>query len=282
MQMSADPKLIKALALDLDGTLLGSGGVLSEKAITVIKKCMQKGLQIIISTGRSVEGAELIRASLGAGGPQIYCNGVVVADMPEGKILKSTLMDKKAADFCIEVSRDTGIYCQVYLLVTDTPVSMSLVTDQDWPGRELYKKQTGVLAELRDFKEALYGLNQIGCVKTMFVAEPEFLEAIKPRLTEHLGSSVYMTRTQRNYLELMNPNVSKGQGLKFIMEQFSLKKNEVIAFGDDENDMPMSEAAGFFVAPSNAKDKVKEIANLIVGPNTDDGIAAFLEEFFAL
>jgi len=282
MQLSADAGIIKALAIDLDGTVLGPGGVLSGRTINVVNKCMQRGLRIIISTGRSIEGAEPYRASLGVSGPAIYCNGAVVADMPKGIILNSLLMDKKAADFCVDLSRETGIYCQIYFLGNDAPARMSLIAEKDSEGREIYHKQTGLLAEIMDLKEALQLCKKDGCVKTMFIADPALLAEIRPKLEEGLGKSVYMTHTQWNYLELMNANVSKGKGLQFTMDRLSLRKEEVIAFGDDENDAPMSDAAGLFIAPSNAKEKVKEKAGLVIGSNTEDGVAVFLEEFFKL
>ena len=279
MLMSADPKAIKALALDLDGTILGPGAVLSNRMISIVNKCMQRGLKIIINTGRSIEGAERFRASLGVEGLAIYCNGAVVADMPHGGIVSSILMDKKAADFCVSLSRETGVYCQIYFSDSGTRPRMDLVTEKDRPEREVYYKHTGILAEIGDLKKNLAERKQKGCIKTMFIAEPESLEALRPKLEEGLGDSVYITRTQWNFLELMNAGVSKGKGLEFAMDRLALKMEEVIAFGDDENDIPMLLAAGFSVAPSNAKENVKIHANFIAGSNNDDGVAVFLEEF---
>ena len=283
----ADSKKIKALALDLDGTLLGPGGELSGRAIGAVKKCAERGLKIIIGTGRSIDAAERFRSSLGAAGPMIYFNGAVVADMPRGAVLRTSLLDKKPADFCIDFSRNSGDYYQIYIPESGTAGSasapvISLITEKDMPGREMYYKHTGLLAELGDLKKALGRCGPEGCVKAMFIAEPERLEIIRPELAEALGESVYITKTHRNYLELMNAKASKGKGLKYVMELLSLKREEVIAFGDDENDAPMSDAAGFFIVPANAKDTVKTKADLITASNAEDGIPAFLEEFFGL
>jgi len=207
--------------------------------------------------------------------------------MPGGKILKSTLLDKKTADFCVDFSRENGIYYQIYF--PDSGISggnprpvMPLVTEKDMPEREMYYKHTGILAELGDLKEALGRCGQEGCIKAMFIAEPARLESIRPKLAEALGRSVYITKTHNNFLETMNANASKGKGLKFVMELLSLKREELIAFGDDENDVPMSDAAGFFIVPDNAKDTIKAKADLVTASNADDGVPAFLEEFFGL
>jgi hydroxymethylpyrimidine pyrophosphatase-like HAD family hydrolase len=131
-----------------------------------------------------------------------------------------------------------------------------------------------------DLKEELKRPGLRGCVKAMFLAEPEVFAVIRPRLEEHFKGSVYIAQTLRTFLELMNVKVSKGQGLKFVMERCSLKREEVIAFGDEESDLTMFGVASFFAAPSNAKDTVKARADIVIGSNAEDGVAAFLEEFF--
>jgi Cof subfamily protein (haloacid dehalogenase superfamily) len=273
------PGNIKALALDLDGTILAPGAVLSERTITAVTKCVKRGLKIIIATGRAIEASEPFRSPLEAEGPMIYYNGAVIADMPGGRILKTTLLDKKMAEFCVELSRETGIFCQIYF-----PGGKKIIlgSERDGPEREMYLKHTGLLSELVDLKKTLGQVDFSGCVKTMFLAEPELLAGLRLRLEERLGGKVYIAQTLRTFLEVMDAEVSKGQGLSFAMERLSLKREEIIAFGDEENDIPMFAAAGFSVAPSNAKDTVKAKADLTIGSNAEDGVAAFLEDFFSL
>jgi len=273
------PANIKALALDLDGTILAPGAVLSERTIAAVNKCVQHGLKIIIATGRAIEAAERFRASFGAEGPMIYYNGALVAEMPEGRFLQATLLDKKKAEFCVDLSREMGIYCQIYLF---NGKKIPLLAERDGPEREMYHNHTGILAELVDIKEALGQSEMSGCVKAMFLAEPELFTGLRLRLDERLGKSVYIAQTLRTFLEVMDAKVSKGQGLSFAMERLSLRREEIIAFGDEENDVPMFASAGFSIAPSNAKDAVKAKADMVVGSNAEDGIAVFLEEFFSL
>ena len=275
-----DPDKIKALALDLDGTLLAPGAVLTERAIKAVNGCMQRGLKIIIATGRALESTERFRVTLGAEGPMIYFNGALVTVMPENEVLSTTLLDKKAAEFCLDLSREMSVYCQMFIPGKDSKIT--LMAEREATGRSMYYNHTGILAELADLKEFLQQAALDGCFKSMFVAEPEILDLLRPRLDEQFGNSVYIARTLRTFLEVMNAKVSKGQGLEVVMEHCSLKKEEVIAFGDEENDIPLLAAAGFSVVPSNAQDTVKARADLVVGSNADDGVAAFLEEFFGL
>ena len=282
MSISADPKNIRAVVLDMDGTALAPGGVLSERTIKAVQACRKRGLEIIIATGRAIESAEPFRAAFGANGPMIYFNGAVVAKMPEEKILKSTLLDKEAAAFCLDLAREMGVYYQVFFPGSKEDPRITFMAELDGPGRDMYYKHTGLIAELGNLKEALSRPGLPGCIKSMYLAEPEVLAVLRPKLDEHLGKSVYIAQTLRTFLEIMDAKVSKGQGLRLAMEHLSLRSEEVIAFGDEENDLPMFDVAGFSAAPSNAKDKVKAAADLVIGSNAEDGVAAFLEEFFGL
>jgi len=78
----------------------------------------------------------------------------------------------------------------------------------------------------------------------------------------------------------MAAGVSKGEGLKTVMACRGLKPEEVIAFGDEENDLPMFVAAGFSAAPSSAKENVRQAADFVFGSNAEEGLAIFLEELF--
>jgi len=168
------------------------------------------------------------------------------------------------------------VYCQMFIPGKDSKIT--LMTECDSSERAMYHNHTGILAELVDLKQVLR--QESGCFKCMFLAEPEVLVGLRPRLDDHFGEETYIAQTYSTFLEVMNRDVSKGKGLKIAMEHCSVKKEEIIAFGDEENDLPMFKEAGLSVAPSNAKENVKAAADLVIASNAEDGVAAFLEEFF--
>ena len=202
--------------------------------------------------------------------------------MPGGKTLNSTLLDTKTLDFCVDLSREMGIYYQVFFPGSDGDSGINLMTEQEGPEREMYREHTGISIDLVDLKEVFQRPEVKGCLKSMFVGDPESLALLRQRLEKHFGGSVYIVQSMENFLEVLSPNASKGQGLRFVLEHLSLKREEVIAFGDEENDLPMFTVAGFSVAPSNAKDAVKAKADLVVRSNAEDGVAAFLEELLGV
>jgi Cof subfamily protein (haloacid dehalogenase superfamily) len=282
--MHPDIRSIKALALDLDGTLLRPDNTLSRRTLSALKTCMDRGIQLILCTGRAVEAAEPFRAAIGAEGPMVYYNGAEVVDMPGGKVLNATLLDLEVADFCVDLSRSTGVYFQIFFPGPGYPENPRniLVADRQRPETEMYFRHTGIPAVIEDLKEAIALRKSRECVKCMFIGEPEALEALRPGVEERFGSRIYTARSMRTFLEILNSETSKGAGLQYVMDRRIIAKNEIIAFGDDENDIPMFRTAGFSAAPANAKDTVKEAAVLTIGSNAEDGVAAYLESLFGL
>jgi Cof subfamily protein (haloacid dehalogenase superfamily) len=277
---SLDPRVVKALALDLDGTVLGPDKDLSERTLKALRGCRERGLALLIVTGRAVEAAEKYRAAMEARGPMVYFNGAVVADMPGGAILSSTLLCLEAVEYCVELSRSMGVYYQVFLPGSAEAPRGRLMAERWCAEAEMYLNHTGIRAEIRDIREAIAAPGVKGCIKSMFVAEDALQERIRLKLTERFGNALYIARTLRTFLEIMDPRVSKGEGLGIALGSRGIKGGEAVAFGDEENDLPMFAAAGFSVAPANAKEPVRQAADLVVPSNAEDGVASFLEEIF--
>ena len=271
---------IKALAFDLDGTLLGPSAILTDRTLKSVRAFAQKGLDIILATGRAVESAEKYRIPLEAGGPMVYFNGAVIADMPAGNILDATLLSKEIVKTCVELSAEMGIYFQYFISGTAQRPGQPLLTSADHPRRDMYYKHTGILAEICEPKKALEDPQVQGCIKGMFLAEPEVLDNLRPIIEKQFGSDIYAVRSTSTFLEILNPNVSKGSGLDFALKHRSIKPAETAVFGDEENDLPMFDLAGLSVAPGNARENVKARADIVVRSNAEDGIAEFLENVF--
>ncbi|MDR0719998.1 MAG: Cof-type HAD-IIB family hydrolase [Treponema sp.] len=282
MSILPNKSSIKALALDLDGTVLRPGAILSDRTAAVINACRERSLHIIICTGRSMGGmTEKFREAFGTSGPMVYFNGAVVADMPGDKILHASLLETGAVEACVDFARDKDIYYQVFFPGNREHPKPFLMAEREGAERDQYGGHTGIYSMIGDLKETLKGPGVTGAIKSMFLAEPEIQDnVLRPFLQERFGDSVYMARTQPTYLEVLNAKASKGSGLKIALEYRGLKPEETIAFGDEENDLPMFRLASFSVAPSSAKETVKAAASLVSGPCEEDGVAAFLEETF--
>ncbi|GHV96198.1 haloacid dehalogenase [Spirochaetia bacterium] len=282
MHRQFDPKKIKALALDLDGTALMPDNTLGERTLSCLKKLIAGGMKVIICTGRAIEAAESYRAAMGAEGPMVFFNGAEVVDMPSGKILSADLLDIDVVDFGIDIARSLGLHYQLYFpagAVEDSKWE-ALIIDKVTPEAEMYCNHTGITPVVRDLKEVIAAPGLQGCVKAMFITDPARHNEIRKKMLDRFGGRIYIARTFPTFLEVMNAGVSKGEGLKTVMRHCGLKPEEVIALGDEENDLLMFKEAGFSAAPANARENVREAADHVFGSNAEEGIAAFLEEQF--
>lgn len=277
-----DPEHIKALALDLDGTLLRPEGSLGERTVKTLKACVDHGMKAIICTGRSVEAAEHYRRTLGITGPMVYFNGAEVVDMPGRRVLNATLLDAEVADYCTDMARRIGLYYQAYVPGTGDASQSILLTENYTQEADMYYKHTGVKPMIGNLKEALAAPGFKGCIKSMFISDPSTHEGIRSRLHARFGARISIVRSSPVFLEILDAQVSKGRGLTQAMEYQGLQQSQVIAFGDEENDLAMFKAAAFSAAPANAKEQVRQAADLVIGSNAEDGVAAFLEELFGL
>ena len=288
MSRNYEPKIIKALAIDLDGTTLLPHGILGERTRDCLRKLTEKGMQIIISTGRAIEASEKYRSAINAKGPMVFFNGAEVADVPSGKILHTDCIAMDVVDFGTDIARDMGIHYQVYLPAGISPETGEKDPNQKWEAlviekygedADYYQKHTGIVPVVKDLK-SIASLPLDGCIKGMFIADPSLHDEVRRRIYDRFGDSINVMRSFPTFLEVINSGVSKGEGLRIAMEHRGLKPEEVIAFGDEENDVPMFSVAGFAAVPQNARDKIREKADFIYGSNTEEGLAAYLEKIF--
>jgi len=270
---------IRAVALDLDGTTLLPDTTLGERTVHCLKSLISGGVQVLFATGRAIEGARRYCAAVGAQGPMVFFNGAEVVDIPSGKTLSARLLDLDVADFGIDIARSMGVYYQIYMPAGEGKWE-ALLMERPGPEAEMYRKHTGIIPVVTDLKAAIAAPGLRGCVKAMFLADDSLHEEIRRKMLGRFGGRITVTRTFPTFLEVMNTGVSKGEGLRTALQCRGLAPEQVLACGDEENDLPMFNVAGFSAAPSNASEKVREAADFVFGSNAEEGLAAFLEERF--
>jgi Cof subfamily protein (haloacid dehalogenase superfamily) len=289
MKKKIDPSKIKALAIDLDGTTLLPGSILGERTRICLRELVSRGIQLIIATGRAIESSEQYINAMNASGPMVFCNGAEVADIPSGKMLYVNLIDLEVVNYGIELARDLGIHYQVYLPPLISPDTGMKDTERKWETlvmekndeeAEYYYNHTGIIPVIKDLKSIVALPNLEGCIKGMYIADPPFHDEIRRKMYDRFGDRISILRSYPTLVEVINKGVSKGEGLKIAMEHRGLKPDEVIAFGDEENDLSMFTVAGFSAAPESAREKNREAADIIYGPVEKEGLAEYLEKTF--
>jgi len=155
----------------------------------------------------------------------------------------------------------------------------ALLIEKYGPDAEMYYKHTGITPVIKDLK-SVASLPLEGVIKGMFIADPSLHDKIREKIQERFGGNISVMRSYPTFLEIIKTGVSKGEGLKIAMKHRGLTPEEVIAFGDEENDVPMFSVACFAAAPENAREKIREQADMVYGSNTEEGLAVFLEKVF--
>ncbi|MDR2865189.1 MAG: Cof-type HAD-IIB family hydrolase [Spirochaetaceae bacterium] len=280
MNPNFDINTIKAIAIDLDGTVLLPSAILSDKTLSVFKKCMEQGLQIIIATGRSVQAAEPYRAALETTGSMVYYNGAEIVRMPENKIIHHLFLSRELTLACALIARRRRVHFHVFFADEDDPEIEVLMAENPSEASNLYQKRTGLDFQYGNIDDLLQKNDTQSCIKGLFIAQAQELEEIRTELYGKFKNEINIVKSAENFLEILNKKASKGAGLCFVMEERNLEASQIIAFGDEENDLSLFTAAGFSCAPGNARDTVKAAADLVIGANTENGVAEFLETYY--
>jgi len=280
-----DASAIKALAIDLDGTTLLPSGELGERSARILRRLAAGGTRLIVCTGRPLESSRRFCEAMGAQGPMVFFNGALVAEMPSGKPIACDMLPFDVIGRGADVGREMDVHYQAFFPPSNGSEDRSfrLVIERHRPEADFYNVHTGMAPIIMDFKKIFAEPGLKGAAKAMYITEDAAAqEEIRKRMRGQFGESICIIRTHPAFLEVMRAGVSKGSGLKTAMKLAGLAPDEVIAFGDEENDLPMFAAAGFSAAPSSAREKIREAADFVFGPNAQEGMADFLEELFGL
>lgn len=271
--MNTDLRTLRAVAVDLDGTTLKNDSTMGERTVAALRACADRGIAVLIATGRSPVAAEPFRAAMGAVGPMVFYNGAAVVDVPAGRLLAGTLLDAEIAAGCAELAMRRGLHFHAFL------PGDRLVHGGFRPEADAYQARTGLRGEAADLSSLFVpgGAGEGGCIKGMFIAEGAVLEEVRRELLDRYGGRIYAARSHATFLEVMAAGVSKGRALTVALELRGISPAETLAFGDAENDLPMAEAAGTFVATANAAEGVRRKARAVVASNEEEGPAAYLE-----
>jgi len=284
MRKVIDVSKIKALAVDLDGTALLPDTRMGVRTARCLKGLVDTGIQVMLCTGRAIEASQRYYNAIGASGPMVFFNGAEVAEVPDINIISSNLLDLDVVDYGLDLARSMDIHFQVFFPPRETPLKSAawetLLIEKQRPEAEMYRNHTGIIPVVADLKEEIANPRNKGCLKAMFICDSSLHDELRGKMRGRFGDSVYLARSYPTFLEIMNAGVSKGEGLKTAMKCRGLNMEELIAFGDEENDLPMFEVAGFSAAPSGAKEKVRQAADFVFGSNADEGLAVFLEDLF--
>lgn len=259
----------KLIAADMDGTLLDDRKIITSRNLAAIKKAMADGVIFAFSTGRPPIAVEPYRKIIGENVPVIAYNGAMVV-LGENDIFFNQTLTKEQATIILEHVRKYNtmacIWSQNRLYVTEL-------------GARANKYKINVMTEPVLFDDPETIINQ-GITKFLWYDTAERTALFRQELSEpmkELGITVCPSTSE--YLEFFSSNVSKALSLERLAKHYGIRREEIIAFGDNFNDLEMIEYAGLGVAMQNAPEGVRAAADFVTVSNTEDGIAHVLEQF---
>lgn len=254
-------------AIDLDDTLLGPDHRISARNARAVRALVERGVACVIASGRMHEATTRFADELGLDAPIISYNGSMVKPPHTGDVWHHIRVPAQPAAEVIRFCAEHGHHLNYYL---NDRLYMAARTE--WA--EFYLRQTGSPVELIGDLTPLAGTEP---TKMILIDSPEVTDRLLIRFRAHFGESLYITKTNPQYLEFMNPAASKGAALALVANRLGVAREEVIAFGDGNNDLPMIEWAGLGVAMGTARPHILAAADDIAPPYDEDGLGIYIE-----
>ena len=276
-------KDIKLVALDLDGTLFDNSSHISERNLTAIRSITDKGIHVVISTGRPFEGIPFDQIKGTGINYAITANGSGIYEISTGKCLYENAMDEELVTPILNFLLTRDIHMDAFIGGKGyTPVQCVETAQKLTVPSSIKNYIITTRTRLDNILQFIHE-NQLKVQKMTLNFYPAADGTLIDRETgrKFLVSNPSITTVCGGYnnLEFTRADANKGVGLRKLAEILGVNPDATMAIGDTENDLAIIEAAGIGVAMGNATDAVKARADYVTTTNTKDGVAAAIEHF---
>ena len=247
---------IKMMVTDLDGTLLREDETVSSRTVSVLQRCRDKGIKIVYATGRGSSADDVVKPIVFDG--RIRVNGATAfaGDVP---IYRKWIHTNEIRDMLLAADA-AGI--KIVAEYMDHHYS-NFDFREIWPWLEGYVEA--------DFKELDTDIEKI-------YSHTEIQANALPFFEKHLPKGTYLSVTRDGTIMMLREGAAKSQATAALAKHWNIKPEEIVAFGDDLNDLDLLKYAGTAVVMKDGLDQAKAIADEICGSNENDGLAKWMEE----
>jgi len=269
----------RILALDIDGTILDPYGKLPTAVRDAVAAARRRGLWVVLCTGRRFRTALPWARELALEGAIVVNNGTLVKDIDSGQTLRHTYLPVHEYASVISFVRNWGsplVYVDTYHERVD------LITERC---SEAHAYQRTYLNDNSDFFQTvddLYHRPRADVIMVSTMADEARLMAMRDAASAEFGDRIRIhTLINKNYegliLELLSPQSGKWPALEAIAAEANVAPEEIIAVGDDTNDIEMIRRAGLGIAMGNSAPEVKRAADQVVRSNAEGGVVEAIE-----
>jgi hypothetical protein len=278
----------KLVALDVDGTLVDSRGRVSDRLKRALLQLAERGVRAVLCTGRRWRTAwEVLQEIEHAHVVAVSCAGALIKDGSNQRTLHTTAMPRAAARRVAAAMRAEGL---VPFVLMDVPLEGRelLISEADHErasalpyiraNAEFVEYYEGEFPRLSEEPIEVYTMDDVSRVRPVE-------RALQDRLSG-IGTATAMLQARYGptqwALEVHDPAATKWNGLCWLLERWRIPAEQVVAVGDDVNDIPMLRAAGLSFAMANAVPEAKAAARRLTASNDEDGAYLALRDVFGL
>lgn len=288
--------MYKLVAIDLDGTLLDSYSQISQRSKTAIKNAINKGVKVVIASGRGVMSVRNFANETGANEYAICGNGAIVYDFKEENIIYDKFLNQKKVLQLIKICEENSIYYSIY--TQNSIIAKSLNYNVLFYHQENANKPDGKKTNIcitEDVYQYVLSRKETDYTKITICDDNNVIfNSIIRKLREvkgidvldvgHMSKKLMKLGTEVHsieyfYTEITSENTDKWNAIEFLIQKLGIKKEEVIAIGDNINDQTMLENAGLGIAMANSAPYIQQMGDSVTESNNEDGVAKAIEKY---
>jgi len=271
----------KMIAADIDGTLLDSRSELRPAVRLAIRRAVEAGVEFILCTGRRYRTALLVAQEAGLPLPIVCHSGALVKETSRHRTLHARPIEGATFELLLDALAELPLTPLVYVDAFESGIDFFIENDapltryhEDYLG-----KNEGFYRVVRSVRRDLPG----SPIQVCTFAQLDELREFRARLQQHLGGGVtchllHSPKYLGHFLEFQDGSACKWGAIASLARSRGIAPEEIVAIGDDENDISMLRAAGLGVAMGNAARAVKSAADIVTTSNDEDGAARIVEK----
>ncbi|MFA3778063.1 pyridoxal phosphatase [Yersinia sp. 1652 StPb PI] len=266
----------RIIALDLDGTLLDHKKRILPESLSALAQARAEGIKVVVVTGRHHVAIHPFYQALELDTPAICCNGTYIYDYHAKKVLDSNPLQPQQAVQVLQLLEQTGIHGLMYVddAMLYQQTSGHVIRSLSW-AESLPPAQRPTLLHVDSLLDAAHTASSIWKFATSH-SDIEQLRALATQIENEMGLACEWS--WHDQVDIAQTGNSKGKRLQQWVESQGLSMKDVIAFGDNFNDLSMLESAGLGVAMGNSADAIKQRADLVIADNEQPGIAGVIRQ----
>jgi Cof subfamily protein (haloacid dehalogenase superfamily) len=252
-------------AVDLDGTLLGPDKKIGPENASAVQRLRDAGVTVIIASGRRHQNSVRFQRELGLTGPIIACQGGLIRDGESGNVVEAHFLPQGVTRQIISDAEKDDIQTIYYHL------DHLYVAERHNQWIDLYESRVGERAEVLPDLEQLDGRRAL---KIVWYGDPLVLAKVRPEMSAHYADKADVLSTEHENLEFMPRGINKATALAKVAAEYGVRQQEVLAFGDGENDVRMLAWAGVGVAMSHGTQAAIKAAKQVSPPGPPESAFA--------